>query len=434
MSQVGRGGDPPPLAEGPAHDAWLAEHGRALLAFGRAAAAPGGGGYWLTDDGAPWPEQGLHTWITARTVHVHALGALLDVEGCRDAAGLALAALLPGGRLADDVHGGWYAAVDDDGAVRDGTKAAYAHAFVVLATCSAVHAGLDGATALLAEATATLLDRFWDEERGLLVDAWDVSFTELDPYRGLNATMHGVEAMLSAADVTGDPVWLERAARIGRFVIDTAAQHAWRLPEHYDDTWVPDLGLNADRPDDPFKPYGTTVGHGLEWARLLLHLEAARADTGLTRDDDPDWAAAAAALYDRAVTDGWAVDGAPGFVYTTDWAGTPVVRTRMHWVAAEAVGAAATLLRRTGEERYAADYDRWWAYCAAHLIDERGSWHHELDPDNVPGDRVWPGRADVYHAYQATLVPRLPLAPAMVSAVAAGLLGPTPRTTRTARA
>ena len=44
---------------------------------------------------------------------------------------------------------------------------------------------------------------------------------------------------------------------------------------------------------------------------------------------------------DRAVRDGWAVDGAPGFAYTTDWAGAPVVRTRMHWVAAEAIGAAA---------------------------------------------------------------------------------------------
>ena len=74
--------------------------------------------------------------------------------------------------------------------------------------------------------------------------------------------------------------------------------------------------INRDRPDDQFQPYGATVGHGLEWSRLLLHLEASLADP-------PDWLLPAAeALFDRAVADGWAVDGADGFVYTTDWDGT----------------------------------------------------------------------------------------------------------------
>ena len=50
--------------------------------------------------------------------------------------------------------------------------------------------------------------------------------------------------------------------------------------------------------------------------------------------------------------EGWDVDGAPGFVYTVDWSGKPVVRERMHWVAAEAVGAAAALHAATGEERF----------------------------------------------------------------------------------
>jgi hypothetical protein len=33
------------------------------------------------------------------------------------------------------------------------------------------------------------------------------------------------------------------------------------------------LDYNADSRDDPFRPYGTPVGHWLEWSRLLLHLE-----------------------------------------------------------------------------------------------------------------------------------------------------------------
>ena len=124
-------------------------------------------------------------------------------------------------------------------------------------------------------------------------------------------------------------------------------------------------------------------------------------------------------LFDRAVVDVPAVGGAPGFVYTTGWDGTPVVRTRMHWVVAEGIAAAAALHLRTGEQAYADRYAQWWAYADEHLRDvERGSWHHELDPANRPRSTVWPGKPDLYHAVQATLLPRLPLAPSCASAVA----------------
>ena len=52
---------------------------------------------------------------------------------------------------------------------------------------------------------------------------------------------------------------------------------------------------------------------------------------------------------------------------------------------------------------------------------ENGSWHHELDPANRPAATTWPGTPDLYHAVQATLIPRLPLAPGL------------PATKRTAR-
>jgi len=160
------------------------------------------------------------------------------------------------------------------------------------------------------------------------------------------------------------------------------------------------------------------VGHGLEWSRLALNLRAAHGAQA------PDWLLTAAVhLFDRAVGDGWAADGQPGFVYTTDWDGKPVVRHRMHWVAAEATAAAASLYRATGEQRFAQLYEQWWDY-----IDERmrdlvgGSWWHELDELNQPSARVWSGKPDVYHALQATLVPRLPLSPTLATALHAGLL------------
>ncbi len=91
----------------------------------------------------------------------------------------------------------------------------------------------------------------------------------------------------------------------------------------------------------------------------------------------------------------------------------------MHWVAAEGIAAAAALYRRTGEPAFAEQYSAWWRYVVEHLRDvELGSWHHELDAANRPQAVVWPGKPDLYHAVQATLLPRLPLAPGPARAVA----------------
>lgn len=401
--------DAPPGS--PPDDAWLDAECRRLLDFGRRIAHPLGGAAWLDDDGAPDLSRPVHTWITSRTVHVYGLGSLLGVEGCGPVATAALDGLRT--TLRDDEHGGWFGAIGADGEPVGTGKSCYDHAFVMLAASTATVAGLPGADDLLADATTVFERHFWDESLGRVVDEWDRGWTEPTPYRGLNSTMHSVEAMLAVGDATGDPGWHRRAGRLAGLVVDLAAAHDGRLPEHFGPDWSPDLELNRDRPDDPFKPYGATVGHGLEWSRLLLHVEAtlgADAPTGLLDTSR--------LLFDRAVADGWHADGAPGFVYTTDWDGTPVVRQRMHWVAAEGIAAAAALHRRTGEEAYARRYAAWWAYAGEHLLDlERGSWHHELDPANHPRASVWRGKPDLYHAVQATLLPRLPLAPGLSSAV-----------------
>jgi mannose/cellobiose epimerase-like protein (N-acyl-D-glucosamine 2-epimerase family) len=200
-----------------------------------------------------------------------------------------------------------------------------------------------------------------------------------------------------------------------------ARDHRWRIPEHFDAQWRPQLEYNADTPAHPFRPYGATIGHWFEWARLSLHLRAALAAHG---DEPPAWLVDyAVALFDAGVREGWEADGAPGFVYTVDWSGEPVVRERMHWVAAEAISAAAALFKVTREQRFDDWYATWWGYVDQCLIDrEGGSWWHELGPDNRVSRTVWPDKADLYHAVQATLIPRLPLAPALVPALARGLL------------
>jgi sulfoquinovose isomerase len=400
----------------PPHERWLEAEGDRLLDFGRASRHPGGGFAWLDAGGEPEFDRPVELWVTCRMTHVYSLGHLMGRPGCGALADHGVAALT--GRFHDDTHGGWYAAVDGTGPTsRD--KTAYEHAFVVIAAASATAAERPGGADLLARAVDVLVTRFWDDEHGMVVEQWDEGFTRLDGYRGVNANMHSVEALLCAADVTGDTSLRDRAHRIvTRVVHDLAAGNGWRIPEHFDDTWTPVLDYNIDEPAHPFRPYGATVGHWLEWARLALHLRAALGDRA------PEWLLDdARSLFSAAVREGWAVDGAPGFVYTVDWAGNPVVRERMHWVAAEATATAAALHAATGEQQYAGWYSTWWDNVADSFIDEEhGSWRHELSPSNRPSNLTWDGKPDIYHAFQATLLPRLPLAPTLAAALREGLL------------
>lgn len=402
----------------PAHHRWLENQTDRLLEFGSASRHPAGGFAWLDTAGRPQLDRPVELWITCRMTHVFALGHLMGRPGCGALADHGVDAL--SSMFRDAKHSGWYAAVSGDGPVsRD--KSAYEHAFVVLAASSAAAAGRAGADSLLAEALDVLTDRFWDEAQGMLVEQWDETFTALDDYRGVNANMHAVEALLAAADVTGDPGLRDRALRIvTRVVHELGRAHEGRLPEHFDTSWKPLLEYNRESPAHPFRPYGATVGHGLEWARLALHLRAA-----LGESHAPAWLLVdAAVLFAAAVRDGWSVDGQPGFVYTVDWQGQPVVRHRMHWVVAEATAAAAALWSVTGEQTYADRYEQWWQYIGQHVIDHHlGSWWHELDELNQPSGLVWNGKPDAYHAVQAMLVPRLPLAPSPATALRNGALG-----------
>ncbi len=349
--------------------------------------------------------------------HVYALGHLMGRPGCAELVDHGIAALRE--RFEDEDHGGWFAQVGSSGpTVSD--KTAYEHAFVVLAAASATVAGRPGGRELLDDAISVLLEHFWDDEFGMVVEKWDASWSVLDDYRGVNANMHTVEALLSAADVLDDASLRSKAQRIlTRVVHDLAAGNSWRIPEHFDATWSPDLEYNVDEPAHPFRPYGATIGHSLEWSRLALHLRA-----GLG-EDAPEWLLDdARSLFEVSVREGWAVDGADGFVYTVDWSGRPVVRSRMHWVAAEATATAAALHAATGEASYLEQYSAWWEHIDRCFRDPDARL---VAPRALAGPGAdaltWAGKPDTYHAFQATLIPRLPLAPTLAAALGAGLLG-----------
>lgn len=395
---------------------FLQELAGELLRFGRRFPSPGGSSYYLGDDGTPWKEYGRETWITSRMAHVYSIGALLGHEGSGELADAALKGLC--GELHDDEHGGWYVGRTAKDEIIPG-KQCYAHAFVILAASSAVLAGRAGAEALLENALAVFDRWFWDEEEGLSCDTWNTDFTALDDYRGVNANMHTVEAFLAAADVTGETMYRARAGRVISRVISWAAANDWRIPEHFTREWEPWLDCNKDRPSDRFKPYGATPGHGIEWARLIVQWAFAARE----KDGQPagQYIEAAGKLYDRAVGDGWYADGEPGIVYTTDWDGKPVIHDRMHWTLAEAVNTSAVLFRVTGNERYRSDYGQFMRYLDEKVRDRvNGSWFHQMDRKNQVIGTVWPGKSDIYHALQSTLIPYCPTEISIAKAVREG--------------
>ena len=383
-----------------------------LLGFAARSRLDDGGFGYLGADGDVLPGRPVETWIVARMTHVFGLARILGRPGAGELAGHGVAALA-GGPLHDREHGGWRASTDDDG------KAAYVHAFVVLAGSTATAAGVPGGRALLDEALHVWQARFWDDEAGLAVEEWDRAWTTLDGYRGVNANMHGVEASLAAADALAadDPAVAGRlraqALRTTERVVHGWARgHDWRLPEHFASDWVPLPDYNRDRPADPFRPYGVTIGHLFEWARLALHVRAVVPDA-------PAWLRTdAVELFEAAASRGWAADGHDGFPYTLDWGDRPVVGARMHWVLCEAVAAASVLGEVTGEPRYRELARRWRRHGEERFADpSTGSWHHELTPMGEVGTGTWAGQPDAYHLAQMLLLDGRPVRGSVAAAL-----------------
>lgn len=379
-----------------AHQAWLLAHGRSLLAFPAPHMPVEGGFYWLDERGEAMTDNPILTWVSARMAHVYYLASLSNEPGAFARASHSLGGLRTNLRDAD--YGGWF---EQSPPSNKQPKAAYTHAFVLLAASTAVLAGDADGRPLQQQALEIIDRRFWDAHRGLASDEWNRDWSIQSDYRGLNGNMHMTEAFLAAGD-TGMPELYERAVGICRRVIDWASELDWRIPEHFDADWQPLPNYNADKPNDAFKPYGSTPGHGFEWSRLIAQASLVTPPYQRTLFRE-----AANEIYDRARADGWSRDGYDGFVYTVDWDGRPVVDLQLAWVAAEAVAAADALRKINGRRDTARDYGVWWEYIASTFIDDvNGSWVHELTRDRKPSSTLWVGKPDLYHAYQASVLPR----------------------------
>ncbi|NIZ61843.1 mannose-6-phosphate isomerase [Sedimentitalea sp. CY04] len=376
------------------HQSYLVDNALKQFDFFRPSLQDKAGFHVLAQDGAVLDStvQELHT--TTRMVHSFALGKIAGVENCDEMIDQGMRYLFSHHR--DREHGGFIWALDGD-QVHDDRKLAYGHVFTLLAGASAQAVGHPDGTKLIDDVDAVLDRHFWEEDHGLFCDEWNRDWTPFSKYRGMNANMHGTEALLSAYEITGREKYLDRAGRIlGFFLGKVAPSENWRLPEHYSESWAIDRGYSGD---PMFRPAGTTPGHSFELARLLLQYWDLKG-----RPDDGSLHTARQLTY-RALQDAWD-EQKGGLVYTLNFDGTPAISDRYWWPVTEAIGVLAALLKCDPQPSDEVWYRKLWIFADQHFVDhDRGGWFPEVDDNGQPTATQFQGKPDIYHSIQAVLFP-----------------------------
>ena len=264
-----------------------------------------------------------------------------------------------------------------------------------------------GAKELLDEAIALYDKRFWNEEEGLSCDTWNTEFTVLDDYRGLNANMHTVEAFLAASDVTGDEKYPRESGTHHRPRKGLGCKQQLADPGAlYERLWVADLSdCNKEKPDDPFKPYGATPGHGIEWAGLITQWALSTYKEETEKKQHRILKQQKIFIAAQLQTHGMQTEHLVSVIRQTGTA-SRLYMTECTGPLAEAINTSSVLYRVTGKKKYADDYEAFMEYLDEKVLDHvNGSWFHQLDRNNNLMGTVWPGKSDLYHATQATLIP-----------------------------
>jgi len=275
---------------------------------------------------------------------------------------------------------------------RERKKLTYSHAFVILALSSALKAGFPETKPYIIDTFNLLEENLWEEKSGLYATEASRDFSGVPSYRGQNANMHMVEALIMAYEATHNETYLNRATGICKRVTQGLAEQTDGLIwEHYTARWEIDPDYNRDDPENIYRPFGFLPGHQIEWAKLLLILE---------RHNRKPWQKPTAIrLFDRALEYGWDRDR-EGFIYTFDFDREVLNRDRYYWVHAEAIATAYLLWKRTGELEYFTWYERFWDYSLENLVDsEFGGWYRVVSPSGKPSSnrKSIPGKTD-YHA------------------------------------
>ncbi len=271
-----------------------------------------------------------------------------------------------------DGRPGWVHTLDDKGAVQDGRRDLYDHAFVILACVSMNQATDDASYLAIAERTLAFMDKDMALDNGGYRDAIGAP----EHPRRQNPHMHLFEAFLAYYEQTGDPGMRDRLTGLKRlFDEHFFDRDAVLLREYFEPDWSPcwDDGGRVE------------PGHLCEWVWLLGEYE---------RLIGGDESATRKALLDSAFQNG--LNPATGLLYAAiDSQGGLIDSRSRTWMQTEWVrGAAVHCLARQDRDPMALN------------IACRGLWERHISPA-TPG-----GWVDLIDGHGTILDHRIPMSTA----------------------
>ena len=280
----------------------------------------------------------------------------------------------------DRNRGGWFARVDQAGAVIDSDKRLYDHAFVLFGFSGYLAAlGRSDARRWIDETADVLEDRF-SRPDGSFAERMSQRFDDRNPgLREQNPHMHLLEAALALLEADGDTRWRTLASRLlelfHRGFLDRSG-HVVR--EYLDAGFTPVAG----------KGRRVEAGHHFEWAWLLDRSAALLGDERSSR--------AAVPVLERGLELGW--DRTAGGVFDETDAGTGrvLVATRRLWPVCELIKA---LVVNPAPAR-GPDLGQAVRLVAERYVAADGRWTERFGPDWTPVDRTMPA-SSLYHLAMA---------------------------------
>lgn len=307
-------------------------------------------------------------------------------------------------RFWDERHGGFFFEV---GPGADGGKHAYGQAFAIFAAAASPG---EGALDLARDAFAWLDHHGRDPRHGGYFEQFSREGEPIprrrerdeigEAYGGksLNAHLHLLEAFSALHRRWPDPLLRARLAEL--LALLRAAAASGGLATSFRRDFRPRrrplraLARSLARREAPSLRAGQSYGHNLEAAFLM---------EGAAQALGEDAGAAARALVDRALEEGWD-EANGGFRHL----GPPDRDARkLWWVQVEALNALLLMHARHGEEtsRYRDAFRRAWDFLLARQLDQpHGGFHPVLAPDGRPLDAPkGDGWTDPYHQTRALL-------------------------------
>jgi mannose/cellobiose epimerase-like protein (N-acyl-D-glucosamine 2-epimerase family) len=156
-----------------------------------------------------------------------------------------------------DGRPGFVHLLDPDGSTINATRDTYDHAFVLLALSTVYRIDNDAQVRGELESLMAFIDRGLRSPHGGFIEGIPATLP-----RRQNPQMHLFEAMITAFDATGDPVYQSRAGELfGLFLANLYDPKRQILGEYFEEDW------------SKIEPVSVEPGHQAEWVWLLKGFE-----------------------------------------------------------------------------------------------------------------------------------------------------------------